>query len=380
MGIPINELNLDDAVNYHYGTFPPPKTELDYSKLVKPLTKAANSIARFDQMLKNILHNSEFLIAPLIDQEAILSSRMEGTISTMDEILEYEADYEESDNGANVRSDVIETILYRRALTYAEKAIKEKQPISSWLVRAIHQILLSYGRGATKSPGKYKTEQNYLSGRNKRNIKFIPTSPEMMTSGLEELFSYMNNSTEEALIKTAISHVEFEAIHPFEDGNGRIGRMLITLMLWNEKVISAPHFYVSGYFEENKDMYIDAMRNVSKHNDWTSWCIFFLEAVEQQAIKNLEVAESIQNLYEEMKLLFQKKLSSKYYNQALDFVFTHPVFRNNKFTRGSGIPNSTAYKLITILTDEGLLKIVEEPSGRRAALYQFTPLLELIRV
>lgn len=371
-------LNFDSAVDYHYGKFPP--SRLDYAKLVSQLVRATDAVARYDQMLKN-MHNSEILLAPLRNQEAVISSRMEGTVSTMDEILKYEADYDETTTESpNTRSEVIETLLYQRALKRAQKAILEGQPLSQYLIRTAHQILLSFGRGASKSPGQYKTEQNYLADRSKKNILFVPIAPEQLQEGMEKLFKYINEAEDTPLIKAAISHIEFEALHPFKDGNGRIGRMIVTLLLWSSKVISAPHFYLSGYLEEHKDQYIDTMRAVSEKDDWTAWCAFFLEAIEKQAIKNLEIAESIRNLYESMKTEFSEALSSKWAVAALDFVFTNPVFRNNKFAIASGIPKPSAARFSRVLLDRNLLRTIEEPSGRRAALYSFEPLMQLVRV
>ena len=373
------ELNLDHAVSYHYGKFPP--KELDYGKLIIGIIKATDAIARYDQMLKN-MHNSEILLAPLRNQEAVISSRMEGTISTMDEILRYEADHHEGDAGnvLNVRSEVIETILYQRALKAAQKAMSDGYPLSQSLIKGIHQKLLSFGRGATKSPGEFKSEQNYLADKNKKKILFIPVSPEKLQEGLDTLFNYMDKSEHPALLKSAMTHIEFEALHPFKDGNGRIGRMLITLMLWTSGTISAPHFYVSGYFEENKDLYIDTMRNVSAHGDWEAWCAFFIEAIEAQAIKNLQIAESIRTLYEEMKMTFAEVLSSKWSMNALDFVFTNPVFRNNKFTSNAGIPPASAARFTRALLDNNIIVTREEASGRRPALYSFEPLMNIVRV
>ena len=372
------DLNLENAVNYHYDKFPP--KNLEYEKLMTPLLKATDAIARYDQMLKN-MHNSEILLAPLRNQEAVISSRMEGTVSTMDEILKYEADHEnETGNVTNVRSEVIETILYQRALRNAQRAMKDGYPLTQSLIKSIHQQLLSYGRGALKSPGEFKNEQNYLADKFKKNILFIPISPERLQDGLDSLFQYIEQSDHPMLIKTAITHIEFEALHPFKDGNGRIGRMIITLMLWSSGTISAPHFYISGYLEDNKDAYIDMMRNVSENEDWESWCAFFLEAVEQQAIRNLTIAENIRKLYEEMKIKFAEALSSKWSVNALDFVFTNPVFRNSKFTTTGNIPSSSAARFTNILLDNKLLITVEEASGRRPALYSFEPLMELVRV
>src|SRR5690606_37624388 len=142
-----------------------------------------------------------------------------------------------------------------------------------------------------------------------------------------------------------------------------IGRMMITLMLWNAGLISAPHFYISGYLEEEKDQYIDYMRNVSQSDDWSGWIVFFLEAVEKQAVKNLQIAESIRALYEEMKGTFRELLDSKYCLNALDFVFTNPIYRNNRFSTVAGIPTSTAAKFTKILLDHKLIVPIEAASG-----------------
>lgn len=151
-------------------------------------------------------------------------------------------------------------------------------------------------------------------------------------------------------------------------------------MSWQSGTITATHFYVSSYFEEHNDEYIDTMRRVSETGDWNEWCVFFLEAIEQRAILNLEIAENIRNLYEEMKHVFSEKLSSKWGVTALDFIFTNPVFRNNKFTSNSGIPTATAARFTRILLDDGIIRMVEEASGRRPALYSFEPLMNLVRV
>jgi len=376
----VTELNFDDAVQYHYGEFPP--KSLNYEKLMLPLGRAVDAIARFDQMLTT-LKNSDILLAPLRNQEAVISSRMEGTISTMDEILRYEADHSEGDEqdkkAANIRSEVIETILYQRALRNAERAMADGTPLTEHMIRSLHQVLLSWGRGAQKSPGQYKNEQNYIVD-NRRNVRFIPISPTNLSAGMQLLLSYMHDEQSQILIRTALSHLEFEALHPFKDGNGRVGRMLITLMLWNSKVISAPHFYISGYLEEQKEEYTSLMREVSKSGVWTDWCAFFLRAVEAQAERNLKIANSISKLYEEMKPIFGDVLSSRYSIHALDFVFENPVFRNTQFLSKSDIPRPTARRFGPLLVDAGLLETIEHGAGRRAALYRFEPMMELVRV
>jgi filamentation induced by cAMP protein fic len=370
-------LNFDDAVQYHYNQFPP--QSLDYALLMPSLLKATDALARYDQMLKN-MHNSEILLAPLRNQEAVISSRMEGTISTMDEIMQYEADYGEGNDSTEVRSDIVETVLYQRALKNAQGAIEDGYLFNKFLLKTMHQQLLSYGRGANKSPGAFKHEQNYLADKGKRAILFVPISPEKLEEGLDKLFNYINYNSTPILAKTAVSHLEFEALHPFQDGNGRIGRMLITLMLWQSKAISAPHFYISGYFEEHKERYTELMRQVSQTGNWNEWCQFFFEAIYWQAGHNLKIAQNIHALYEEMKSIFTETLSSKHSLAVLDFVFTYPVFRNSRLSELTNIPPATANRFTKALLEKGILSLKEEASGRKSALYSFEGMMELVRV
>lgn len=372
-----NGFDLSQAVSYHTGAFPP--GTLDYAQVLEPLLKATDALARFDQMLK-AMHNSEILLAPLRNQEAVISSRMEGTISTMDEILQYQAEHPEEENSSEVRSEVIETILYRRALNAAQRQLEAGYPLTASLVKSMHRQLLSFGRGARKSPGQFKQAQNYIGDRNSRLIRFVPISPEQLPGGMETLFQFMEAGAFPPLLRTALVHLEFEALHPFEDGNGRVGRMLVTLMLWRAGLITAPHFYISRYFEQHKDDYIHLMRETSRTQAWEPWCAFFLTALEQQALHNLQVAESIRSLYEEMKTRFASILSSKWAVRALDFIFAQPIFRNSSFTRESGIPSATAVRFTRVLLEERLLHIIRPAAGQRPATYRFEPLMERVRV
>ena len=371
------QLNLDNAVHYHAGGFPP--AGVDMAKLLPGLLDATDALARYDQMLDS-LHNSEVFLAPLRSQEAVVSSRMEGTISTLDEILQLEAEMDEQAGATpEFRSEAIETLLYQRALRTAQRQMMDGQPMSPAMVRSIHQQLLSFGRGARKSPGQFKTEQNYVGERGSRHVGFVPIAPELLPSGMDALFKLMVDDTMPALLRTALCHAEFEALHPFKDGNGRVGRMLITLMLWSEGAISAPHFYISRYFEDEKDEYIARLRAVSSDTDWTGWCVFFMQAVAEQARHNLHVASQIRDLYEAMKTRFAEVLSSKWSVNALDYMFTSPVFRNSRFTAQAGIPAQTAARFSRLLLDAGLLETVQEAAGRRSAVYRFEPLLTLVR-
>jgi len=370
-------LDLSRAVRYHEGAFPP--RSLDLSRLLEELLAATDALARYDQMLKN-LHNSEIFLAPLRGQEALASSRMEGTFSTLEEVFQLQSEPDDPLNMASeYRSEAVETYLYSRALRNAQSAMQGGQPLSIFLIKQIHQVLLSWGRGQRKSPGAFKREQNYVGTHGRSEVSFIPISPEKLDSGMETLLRFTHEGAYPPLLRVALAHVEFEALHPFQDGNGRVGRMLITLMLWHFGVISAPHFYISRYFEENKPQYVERMRAVSAEGDWEGWCAFFLTAVKEQAIQNLRVAQEIRALYEEMKTRFAEILASRWSTQALDYFFAHPVFSNNRFAKQAGIPDPTAARFSRRLLETGLLAIQREASGRRPAVYRFEPLLELLR-
>ena len=375
--ISLRDFDSSQVVPYHYGAFPP--KELNYSGIAAPLADAAASIARYEQMLKGI-HNARLFLTPLERREALSSSRMEGTISTLDELLAYEANIDEDQSIQFARQDTLEVHAYRTAMNQAERMLGQGASLSSELLRAVHKTLLGFTRGSEKSPGNFKTEQNYLVDMANRRILFTPIAPNDLEQGLAGLFSFIDHGTDHPLIKTAIAHAEFEALHPFNDGNGRIGRILITLMMWKLGLISGPYFYISGYLETRKTDYIDYMRAVSVTKDWTPWCIFFLEAVLAQAEINLNKSEEIRELYEAMKEMFRKLLSSQWSINALDFVFANPVFRNNVFTNRSGIPKQTAHRFTRILVEAELLTTVRSPSGRRPGLYAFEPLLQMVRL
>jgi Fic family protein len=372
--------DLSDAVDYHYHKFPPSLN--DIGSLIKPLTAAASALARYDQTLR-AMHNSEVLLSPLRNQEAVVSSRMEGTISTLDEILRYEAEINYPD-GEDVkldqfRNEVVEVYLYSRALKMAQKSMQDGQPLSPYLLRTAHKVLLNFGRGAEKMPGEFKTEQNYLADKNRKKILFIPIKPEFLNDGMDRLFSYIGSEEHELITRTAISHVEFESLHPFKDGNGRIGRMLIPLMLWKGGVLTEPYFYVSAFLEENKDEYIDRMREVSKSDNWIGWLSFMLNAFEVQANRNLDKSEKIRVLYDQMKDKFRAILQSQWSTVAVDFVFTQPVFKGSVLSSKSGIPAATSYRFLKELQEKEIIKLIRPASGRRPSLYSFEPLLEIVR-
>lgn len=373
----LEEYDLSGAVGYHYGAFPP--ESIDYQELIVPISAAASALARYDAKLEK-LHNKELLLAPLRNAEAVVSSRIEGTVATLDEILKIQADVDdEVEETNNYRQEAIEVFSYTRAVKHAQTLLINGLPISSRLIKEAHSRLLFFGRGADKTPGQYKTDQNYVADKRNKQVLFVPASPEYLEEGIHELEKYVNREDIEPLVQTAVMHLEFEALHPFKDGNGRLGRMLIPLNLWQRDLIHAPHLYVSSAVEERRDEYVDKLRDVSSSRQWTDWIAFFLEIVKRQAEINAEITDEIDKLYNEMASRFRDTLNSAYAHDVLDFVFTKPVFRNSNLTSQPDIPSQTAHRLSRLLVQEGILTEVEPASGRRAAMLAFEPLLEIVR-
>jgi Fic family protein len=303
---------------------------------------------------------------------------MEGTISTVDEVMIFQADSDD-DATPQARSDVIEVALYSTVLRRAQSAVADGQPISEGLLKNAHRLLLSYGRGAAKSPGAYKTEQNYIGDDRRRSISFKPINPLQLQPAMEALLRFIDEKPVSHLFAVAIAHVEFEALHPFNDGNGRIGRLLITLLLWKYGLIHKPHFYVSAYLEQHKGEYVARMRAVSGEGDWTGWIEFFLRAIASQSERNLATARRIMALYDEMKPRFRQLSGSAWHGAAQDHIFENPVFRNHQLIMRTGMPKHVATRMTRLLHENGLLKELRPAAGRRAALFMFEPLMEIVR-
>ena len=363
------------AVPYHHGKFPP--AALDLAVLITPLTEAALAIGRYAQAL-HLLPNSALLLTPLQRQEAVISSRMEGTIATVDQVMIHES--EEKDRPDQHNQDVSEVTACVRTLSDAQREVDNGRPISESLIRQAHATLLQAGRGAQKSPGAYKAEQNFIGDDTRKEILFIPIEPALLPAAMGDLLNFVENSPLPPLLRVGLAHVEFEALHPFYDGNGRIGRLLIPLWLYRFGVIDAPNFYASACLERNKEAYLAGMRRVSQEDDWTGWLKFFLEAIRAQADENLDTANRIFTLYEAMKQPFREASGSQWAQEAQDCLFEQPIFKPPQLAQRSKMPRHTASRICNRLFEQRLLKEIRPASGRRAALYSFEPLLEIVRV
>jgi Fic family protein len=365
-------------VRYHLGKFPP--TNLDWADLIPLIGPANASLARYDGLLSAI-PNAHILLSPLTTQEAVLSSKIEGTHVTIGEVLEIEAGGDgDSRISQPKRDDAEEVINYRSAMRACMTEVEAGRTLSQHILRAAHARLMKGVRGRDKTPGQYRTEQNWI-GPPKCKLEqatFIPVSIAHLQSGMDEWERYVGSTKEpDVLVQLAIIHVEFEALHPFTDGNGRIGRMLIPLFLAQRKLLSSPDFYMSGYLEANRDEYVERLREVSRNANWTQWCAFFLRGVRQQAAENEEKARAILKLYDRLVAEVVELTHSQHSSRAVDFIFSTPIFTAPTFTNLSKIPKPTAARILDLMRGKGILSTLREGRGRRAGVYAFRELVNL---
>lgn len=360
-------------VQYHAGRFPP--DNLDWPALIPLIGPAAAAVARYDGTLATI-PNSGILLAPLTTQEAVLSSRIEGTQATMGEVLEFEAG-REPDSPAR-REDIHEIINYRTAMRRAEEMLG-KLPLSHRVIREAHKVLLAGVRGEGKSPGDFRRVPNWIGppGCTIDEAKFVPIGADKLPDAMSAWERYIHIDAADQLVQLAILHAEFEALHPFLDGNGRLGRMLVPLFLWQCGHIRSPMFYISAYFETHRDAYYDGLLAVSRDDDWTGWCQFFLEAVRVQAQDNLKKAQGIIDLYEEMKRRVADLTRSRYAVHALDWIFERPVFRSSDFAASAGFAGRTARRILDVLCEGDVLQVFHHGRGRQAAVLAFPELINV---
>ncbi len=360
-------------VHYQDGKFPP--QDILWGDLMPHIGQAAAALGRYDGMLAAI-PNPDLLLAPLTTQEAVMSARIEGTQATISEVYQFGAGQPAAT--PERRADIDEIINYRRAMRHAEEMLVEL-PLSLRVVRETHEILLSGVRGRDKAPGEYRRIPNWIGapGCLIDQAKFVPVGPERLGEAMDHWERFIHAEELDLLVQAAVLHAEFEAIHPFLDGNGRLGRMLVPLFLWQRGLISRPMFYISAYFESHRDAYYDGLLAVSKDDDWTGWCRFFLTAVREQAEDNLAKAKGILELYETTKLRVSEVTRSRYAIHALDWIFQNPIFSSNGFVTESDIPAPTARRVLNALVDHGVLEVSRASSGRRPAILMFEDALDV---
>lgn len=366
---------MTEPVRYHVGGFPP--SSLRWEELIPFIGPASAALARYDGTLAAV-PDAAVLLSPLVTQEAVLSSRIEGTQATMGEVLEFEADASREDLSETRREDIQEVLNYRKAMRHAEQMLADL-PLSLRVIREVHGVLLDGVRGQNRSPGEFRRVPNWIGppGCGIDQARFVPIGADLLQDALGRWERYLHADAPDRLIQLGILHAEFEALHPFLDGNGRLGRMLIPLFLSQKGLIRQPMFYVSAFFEANRDAYYEHLLAVSRDQDWTGWCRFFLEAVRTQAEDNQRKATSILALYGRLKPKVVELTHSQYAIHALDWMIEKPIFRSTDFMAAARIPGPTARRILSVLKKDGILREIVTASGRRPAVYTFSALLNV---
>ncbi|MEP2236276.1 MAG: Fic/DOC family N-terminal domain-containing protein [Alteripontixanthobacter sp.] len=363
-------------VHYHHGAFPP--IALDLEQLFPLIGPANAAVARYEGVLQGI-PNPGVLLSPLTAQEAVLSSRIEGTQATLGEVLEFEAAAVGDDESTPKKADIREVLNYRRALSESVAMMADGLPLSQRLIKHAHAVLMDGVRGRNKAPGEYRRIPNWIGpqGCAIEDARFVPCGADDLPECMDSWEEYIHGDEADRLIQLAIAHAEFEAIHPFLDGNGRLGRLIIPLFLHSHGLLSRPSFYLSEYLEENRDEYYDRLLAISQTGDWTGWVAFFLRAVTAQAESNLVKADLILKLHTRLRDWTVDALHSQYGVRALDWMFMRPIFQPPHFIEDAEIPAPTARRIVRVLRENGMLRELRPASGRRAAILAFSELLNI---
>lgn len=352
-----------------------PLSSLDWVSFVTLIGQANAEIARYDGILQSIV-NPQVLLSPLSTNEAVVSSKIEGTQASLEEVLAYEASPNVKDEKY---ADIQEIINYRKAMNHAVKWLESK-PITLNLMKEIHGILLDSVRGKDKARGEFRKSQNYIGkpGSKIEDAAYIPPEPMTIMEHLSNFEKYIHYDEKDRLVQLAIVHAQFEIIHPFLDGNGRLGRMLIPLFLCEKQVLQSPMFYVSEYLEKNRDEYYARLRAITDAKQWNEWVVFFLTAITAQAKLNSSKAKAIVELYDAKKLRIAEATHSQYSIKALDALFKKPVFSTASFVKMSGIPLATAKRILARLKQKGIISSLEQGGGSKGEVLIFNKLIKII--
>jgi Fic family protein len=340
-------------------SLPPSKPPLKMEDLYPLLDQANTALGRLDGMSMILPDHSLFLYM-YIRKEAVFSSQIEGTQSTLTDLLLLES---EEAPGVPI-DDVTEVSCYVYAMEYGLNRLKEGFPLSLRLIREIHDKLMARGRGSDKLPGEFRSTQNWIGGSRPGNAYFVPPPPIHLMETLDKFEKFLHDHEVKlpALIKAALVHVQFETIHPFLDGNGRLGRLLITFLLCVEGVLQKPILYLSLYFKKNRQAYYDHLQSVRETGDWEAWIEFFLTGVIETASQGTQTAQAIIHMLNKDRSLIEK--STKQASTILTihtYLQRHPISNTTKIKESLNVSLPTVLRSLKTLVD---LEIVKEVTGK----------------
>ncbi len=353
-----------------------PIENISWAKHIRKIGAANAELARYDGILQGII-NPAVLLSPLMSNEAVISSKIEGTQATLQEVLEFEA---APDINNPKYADIQEILNYRKAMEFASDWLKEK-PITLNMIKNTHAILMDSVRGQNKSKGEFRKLQNWIGrpGCKIEEASYIPPDPMFLLDFLSDWEKYIHFDEQDGLIQLAVIHAQFEIIHPFLDGNGRIGRMIMPLFLFGKNLLSSPMFYISEYLEKNRAEYYRLLNSISANNDWDSWIDFFLTAIIEQSKINSKKAKDILHLYETKKNRIAELTHSQFVYNIVDTLFKTPIFNTSTFLELSEIPRASTKRFLNILVENKILTIIEQGKGRRPTIYLFNKLFDITK-
>lgn len=320
-----------------------------------------------------------FLISWLM-KEAQFSNEIEGTVTTFEEVL-----------GENVgivapverKDDIQEVLNYHEAMNYGLDEIKNGRPFSVSLIKSLHALLLRGARGEHKTPGAWRTVQVHIGkhGSSLEQASYVPPDPLFIEEFIENWELFARREDLHPIIQTAVLHAQFEMIHPFLDGNGRMGRLLITLFLASKRILHTPCFYISAYLQRHRGAYYASLAQISRNNDWNSWISFFLNAVVEHSKANASLLMKMTDLYEVSKSQFAEATHSSLAVELLDYLFAQPIFTVPNLIKQTELQVSKATLISTVqkLEKAGLITKLSEGKGRRATVWKFGRLVDLIQ-
>ncbi|MDH5508834.1 MAG: Fic family protein [Nitrospinota bacterium] len=352
----------------------PPEPSLNLEKLYGLMEDANRSLGRLDG-IASILPDTPLFLYMYVRKEALLSSQIEGTQSSLSDLLLFESD---EAPGAPL-DDVQEVSNYVAAMNYGLERLRGGFPLSLRLIKEIHGILLAMGRGATKQPGEFRRSQNWIGGTRPGNAIYVPPPPDKVLGCMGELekFIYEEESKLPTLIKAALIHVQFESIHPFLDGNGRLGRLLITFLLCAEGVLSEPILYLSLFFKTHRRRYYDLLQDVREEGDWEGWLEFFLTGVKETSDQAAEAARRILAVFErdrrKIEDLGRPTASALRVHQYLQ---SKPILSVPVATKALGLTAPTVRKSVEHLLELGVMR--EITGKKRGKLFVYDDYLNLL--
>lgn len=349
----------------------PPDPPLAFdAQLATVLAGAGTALGRLDGVAAT-LPNPDLFVAMYVRREAVLSSQIEGTQSTLDDVLAFEIDPDRP----SLPSDIKEVVNYINAMDYGLSRL-DSLPLSLRLLREIHRRLTTGTRGANKSPGQFRKSQNWIGSARLAEATFVPPPPADMRTALGNLERFLHDSGGlDPLIVCALAHAQFETIHPFLDGNGRVGRLLITFLLCHEKVLQRPVLYLSHYLKQHRASYYDRLMAIRFAGDWEGWLRFFLTGVAEVAREAEQTARQIVQLRERIRQLAQEARMSASALRLLDHLFERPVINVKAAADELEISYVRANALIRELCEIGVLS--ETTGGSRNRIFRFGPYLDL---